>query len=150
MPFDVDTPLPAERKDMLAKASLKQIDLLSKNKNGFFMMIEGSQLDDYGHFNQIGLLMEETLDFDQTIGEIYKWAAQDGETLVIVTADHETGGLSLLGGSLNTGSVEVKFSTDDHSGTMVPIYAFGPGSENFSGFMDQKEIFRKMKHLLGL
>ena len=150
VPFDVDTPLPAERKDMLAKASLKQIDLLSKNKNGFFIMIEGSQLDDYGHFNQIGLLMEETLDFDQTIGEIYKWAAQDGETLVIVTADHETGGLSLLGGSLNTGSVEVKFSTDDHSGTMVPIYAFGPGSENFSGFMDQKEIFRKVKHLLGL
>lgn len=150
VPFDVDTPLPADRKDMLAKASLKELELLSKNDKGFFMMIEGSQLDDYGHFNEIGLLMEETLDFDQTVGEIFKWAAQDGETLVVVTADHETGGLSLLGGSLRTGSVEVKFTTGDHSGVMVPVYAFGPGAENFTGFMKQKDIFWKVKALLGL
>lgn len=150
VPFEVDTPLPADRKDMLAKASMKQIELLSKNDKGFFMMIEGSQLDDYGHFNDLGLLMQETLDFDQTVGEVFKWAAQDGETLVVVTADHETGGLALLGGSLTTGSVEAKFTTGDHSGVMVPVYAFGPGSENFAGFMKQKDIFWKVKALLGL
>ncbi len=150
VPFEVDTPLPAERKDMLARASMKEISLLDKNENGFFLMIEGSQLDDYGHFNDIGLLMEETLDFDQTIGEVMRWAAQDGETLVIVTADHETGGLALLGGDLANGTVEVKFTTDDHSGVMVPVYSFGPRADEFKGFMVQTEIFDKIKSILGL
>ncbi len=150
VPFEVDTPLPDERKDMLAQASLKELSMLSKNENGFFLMVEGSQLDDYGHFNDISLLMEETLDFDRTVGEIFKWAVQDGETLVVVTADHETGGLALLGGELATGTVEVKFTTDDHSGVMVPVYAFGPLAEEFGGFMIQTEIFSKIKSLLGL
>lgn len=150
VPYPVDTPVPAERGDILAKASLKGIDLLNQNKNGFFMMIEGSQLDDYGHFNQLDMLMQETLDFDQTIGAVMKWAAADGQTLVVVTADHQTGGPTVLGGDYHTGTVQVNFSTRDHSGTMVPVYAFGPGSENFTGFMDNTEIFWKIKRLLGL
>ncbi len=150
VPYPVDTPVPAERGDLLAKASLKGIDLLNQNKNGFFMMIEGSQLDDYGHFNQLDMLMQETLDFDQTIGAMMKWAAADGQTLVVVTADHQTGGPTVLGGDYHTGTVQVNFSTRDHSGTMVPVYAFGPGSENFTGFMDNTEIFWKIKRLLGL
>ena len=150
VPYPVDTPVPAERGDLLAKASLKGIDLLNHNKNGFFMMIEGSQLDDYGHFNQLDMLMQETLDFDQTIGAVMKWAAADGQTLVVVTADHQTGGPTVLGGDYHTGTVLVNFSTRDHSGTMVPVYAFGPGSENFTGFMDNTEIFWKIKRLLGL
>ncbi len=150
VPFEKDTPLPKERKDMLARVSMKQIELMSKSDNGFFMMIEGSQLDDYGHFNEIGLLMEETLDFDKTIGEVYKWAAKDGETLVVVTADHETGGVALVGGDLASGTIEAKFTTDGHSGVMVPVYAFGPGSEYFTGIMLHTDIFHKIKHLLGL
>ena len=150
VPYPVDAPVPAERGDLLAKASLKGIDLLNHNKNGFFMMIEGSQLDDYGHFNQLDMLMQETLDFDQTIGAVMKWAAADGQTLVVVTADHQTGGPTVLGGDYHTGTVQVNFSTRDHSGTMVPVYAFGPGSENFTGFMDNTEIFWKIKRLLGL
>lgn len=150
VPYPVDTPVPAERGDLLAKASLKGIDLLNQNKNGFFMLIEGSQLDDYGHFNQLDMLMQETLDFDQTIGAVMKWAAADGQTLVVVTADHQTGGPTVLGGDYHTGTVQVNFSTRDHSGTMVPVYAFGPGSENFTGFMDNTEIFWKIKRLLGL
>ena len=150
VPFDVDTPLPDERGDLLARASLKGIELLNQNKNGFFMMIEGSQLDDYGHFNQLDMLMKETLDFDQTIGKMMQWAAQDGETLVVVTADHETGGMTVHGGDLATGTVKAHFSTKDHSGTMVPVYAFGPGSEYFTGFMDNTDIFWKIKKLLNL
>ena len=150
VPYPVDTPVPAERGDLLAKASLKGIDLLNQNKNGFFMMIEGSQLDDYGHFNQLDMLMQETLDFDQTRGAVMNWAAADGQTLVVVTADHQTGGPTVLGGDYHTGTVQVNFSTRDHSGTMVPVYAFGPGSENFTGFMDNTEIFWKIKRLLGL
>ena len=150
VPYPVDTPLPAERGDLLARASLKGIELLNQNKNGFFMMIEGSQLDDYGHFNDLDLLMQETHDFDRTIGAIYQWAAQDGETLVVVTADHETGGLTLVDGDLNEGKIVCKFSTGSHSGVMVPVYAFGPGAEEFTGIYENTAIFDQIKKLLNL
>ena len=83
-----DTPVPAERSDSLAQSALKGMDIMDKNKKGFFMMIEGSQLDDYGHFNDLDLLMQETHDFDRTVGKVFEWAAKDGETLVVVTAYH--------------------------------------------------------------
>ena len=148
MPYDKDTPLPDERGDLLARASMKGIELMNRNKKGFFMMIEGSQLDDYGHFNQLDMLMKETLDFDQTIGKVMKWAAEDGETLVVVTADHETGGLTLVNGDKNKGRVECCFSTRDHSGAMVPVYAFGPGAEHFTGIYENTDVFKRIKQLL--
>ena len=148
VPYDKDTPLPDERGDLLARASMKGISLMNQNKNGFFMMIEGSQLDDYSHFNQLDLLMKETLDFDKTIGEVMKWAAKDGETLVVVTADHETGGLTLVNGNKDEGRVECCFSTKDHSGAMVPVYAFGPGAENFTGIFENTDVFKKIKKLM--
>ena len=148
VPYDKDTPLPDERGDLLARASMKGISLMNQNKNGFFMMIEGSQLDDYGHFNQLDLLMKETLDFDQTVGEVMKWAAKDGETLVVVAADHETGGLTLVNGNKDEGRVECCFSTKDHSGAMVPVYAFGPGAENFTGIFENTDVFKKIKKLM--
>ena len=146
----VDTPVPAQRGDLLARASLKAIELLNQNPNGFFLMIEGSQLDDYGHFNDLDMLMQEVHDFDRTIGKVFEWAAQDGETLVVVTADHETGGLTLVGGDLNEGKIIGKFSTGSHSGVMVPVYAFGPGHENFTGIFENTDIFWKIKKLLNL
>ena len=148
VPYDKDTPLPDERGDLLARASMKGISLMNQNKNGLFMMIEGSQLDDYGHFNQLDMLMKETLDFDKTIGEVMKWAAKDGETLVVVTADHETGGLTLVNGNKDEGRVECCFSTKDHSGAMVPVYAFGPGAENFTGIFENTDVFKKIKKLM--
>lgn len=145
-----DTPLPAVRGDYLAKASLKAIDIMNKNPNGFFLMIEGSQLDDYGHFNDLDLLMQEVHDFDRTVGAIFDWAAKDGETLVVVTADHETGGLTLVDGNLNEGRIVCKFSTGGHSGTMVPVYAFGPGAENFTGIFENTDIPKRILELLNI
>lgn len=145
-----DTPLPAVRGNYLERAAMNAINILDKNPKGFFLMIEGSQLDDYGHFNDIDLLMQETHDFDRTIGAIFKWAAQDGETLVVVTADHETGGLTLVDGDLGQGKIVCKFSTGGHSGTMVPIYAFGPGSENFTGIIDNTDVAKRIMKLLNL
>lgn len=145
-----DTPLPAERGDRLAQSALKGMDIMSRNGKGFFMMIEGSQLDDYGHFNDLDLLMQETHDFDRTVGAVFEWAAKDGETLVVVTADHETGGLTLVGGDLKKGEIQCKFSTTSHSGVMVPVYAFGPGAENFAGLYENTAIFDKIASLLKL
>lgn len=144
----LDTPVPAVRGDLLARASLKGIELLNQNKKGFFMMVEGSQLDDYGHFNDLDLLMQETHDFDRTVGKMFEWAARDGETLVVVTADHETGGLTLVDGDLATGRIVGKFSTGGHSGVMVPVYAFGPGAEEFTGIYENTDVFHKIEKLM--
>lgn len=148
MAYDIDRD-PAQQPD-LEEMTRIAIEKLSKNPEGFFLMVEGSQLDDYGHFNDIDLLMQETHDFDRTIGRIFEWAAQDGETLVVVTADHETGGLTLVDGDLNEGRIVCKFSTGSHSGVMVPVYAFGPGAENFTGIFENTDIFWKIKKLLNL
>jgi alkaline phosphatase len=71
-------------------------------------------------------VVTEMLDFDRVLGDILSFAEADGETLVIVTADHETGGLSITGGDVATGSVEGSFSTGGHTAITVPVYAFGP------------------------
>lgn len=146
----LDLPVPAKRGDILAEASMKAIDLLSQNDSGFFLMIEGSQIDDYGHFNDIDLLMQEMADFDKTIGKVMEWAANDGETLVVITADHQTGGLTLLDGNIEKGEVTVNFSSRGHTGIMVPVFAFGPGADEFTGMYENYELFHKMKKLLNL
>ena len=148
MAYDLDRN--PEEQPSIEEMTRTAIEKLSKNENGFFLMVEGSQLDDYGHFNDLDLLMQETHDFDRTIGRVLEWAAKDGETLVVVTADHETGGLTLVDGDLNEGRIVCKFSTGGHSGVMVPVYAFGPGAENFTGIFENTDVFWKIKKLLGL
>ena len=115
------------RGEMLAEASMKAIEILKNNPDGFFLMIEGSQIDWGGHDNDGDYVVNEMLDFDRTVGKILDFAEQDKNTLVIITADHETGGMSLIGGDIDKGVVNVKFATLDHTGVMVPVFAFGPG-----------------------
>jgi alkaline phosphatase len=142
--------MPDGRGDMLGTATEFAIDLLDKNETGFFLMVEGSQIDWGGHDNDLAYVVTEMLDFDKVVGEVLDYAAHDGETLVIVTADHETGGLSITGGNIATGFVEGKFSTGGHTGIAVPVYAFGPGAGYFSGSYENTAIHAKMKFLLGL
>ena len=139
------------RGDMLVESSMKAIELLNQNENGFFLMIEGSQIDWGGHDNDIEYVVNELLDFDNTIGMVLDFAENDGNTLVIVTADHETGGLTLPGSSDILGdSTATHFSTTHHTGIMVPVYAKGPGSEVFAGTYENNTIFNKMMDALGL
>ncbi len=143
-------PLAAQRGDLFTKACMHSLGILSQGKKGFFAMLEGSRIDDCGHSNNLPQLMEEVFDFDKTIGEVLKWAEKDRHTLVIVLADHETGGLTLLGGDIKTGSVSGKFSTGDHSGIAVPVYAYGPGAEEFEGIYENTDVFKKIVSLLNL
>ena len=137
-------PLPEVRKNTFPKAAMKAIELLSRNEKGFFLMIEGSEIDSRAHENNLELTVAETHDFDRTIGEVLKWAANDGETLVVILADHECGGLTLVDGDLASGKVEGHFSTGGHSGVMIPVYSFGPEAENFSGIFENADVFYKM------
>ncbi|MCD4729592.1 MAG: alkaline phosphatase, partial [Bacteroidales bacterium] len=137
------------RGDMLPQSAVKAIVTLNRNSNGFFLMIEGSQIDWGGHEKNTDYIVEEMLDFDRTVGEVLKFAEQDGNTLVIVTADHETGGMTVNKGDNENGEVQAAFTTDSHTGVMIPVFAFGPGSEDFCGIYENTEIFFKMKKAFG-
>jgi alkaline phosphatase len=94
--------------------------------------------------------VEEMMDFDRALAVALDFAEKDGETLVIVTADHETGGFSINGGDFKTGEVTGAFTTGGHTAVMVPVFAFGPGAENFMGIQENVDIYRHMMNLLGL
>ena len=113
-------------------------------------MVEGSMIDWAAHENNIGYVVEEMIDFDQSIGAAYDFAASDGSTLIVVTADHETGGLVLTGGDIKAGTVEANFAGKDHSAVMVPIFSYGPGAERFSGIHENTFFFNEFMYLLGL
>ena len=138
------------RGNMLPVSVEKTINVLSKNKNGFFLMVEGSQIDWGGHDNDIDYILAETLDFDKAVKIALDFAAANGETLVIITADHETGGLSNLEGNFEEGTAGGKFTTTDHSAIPVPLFATGPGASEFHGFIDNTDVFKIMKRLLEL
>lgn len=132
------------RGDELVKSTETALNLLKGNKKGMFLMIEGAQIDWGGHANDTKYIVDEMIDFDNAIGKVLEFAAKDGNTLVIITADHETGGFSMNNGSTKTGMVEGKFTTGSHKGVMIPVFAYGPGSEAFGGFYENNEIFHKM------
>ncbi len=110
-------------------------------------MAEGAQIDDGGHANKMGYEVREMIDFDKAVGEAMRFADTNGETLVIVTADHETGGLSLLDGNIRKRYVDGKIGTDDHSAVMVPVFAYGPHSEDFRGVYQNTDIFKKIMRI---
>ena len=132
------------RKDWLARAFDKSIGIVSKNKAGFFLMAEAAQIDYGGHSNNISYVVTEMLDFDRLIAKAMAFADSNGETLVIVTADHETGGLTLLDGDYKTGYVSGSFSTGDHTAVPVPVFAYGPMSYLFDGVYENTAIYEKM------
>jgi alkaline phosphatase len=138
------------RGDELSISSETALDILKQNEKGFFLVIEGSQIDWGGHANDTDYIIEEMKDFDKVIGEVFDFAAKDGETLVIITADHETGGFSINGGSTETGEVKGAYTTGGHTGVMIPVLAFGPGAQAFSGFYENTAIFDKMMNALKL
>lgn len=137
------------RGDELGKGSAIALTILNRNKKGFFMMIEGSQIDWGGHAKDKDYVVSEAVDFDNVVGTVLDFAAKNGETLVIITADHETGGFGLTGGNLATGEVEGSFIYGDHTGVMVPLFAFGPGAEKFSGLQENTDVYKKMSALFG-
>lgn len=130
------------------EAVLKALELLDDNKKGFFLMVEGSCIDDWCHANKVGFAVEEILDFDRTVGAVLEWAAKDGETLVIVTADHSTGAMTLLGGNVEGQSVAVNYANTGHNGVALPVYAWGPGAEKFVGIYENTELSQMIKEII--
>ncbi|MDR1746702.1 MAG: alkaline phosphatase [Tannerella sp.] len=131
-----------ETLSLLADATRGAIRKLNADsKKGFFLMVEGAKIDYAGHANSFPGSIVETLSFDLAVAEALKFADSNGETLVIVTGDHETGGLTMVDGDGEQGSVVARYMTDDHTPVMLPVYAYGPYSNRFTGVYENTALF---------
>ena len=148
------------RDDFLVNATNLAIKYLSKSSNGFFLMVEGSQIDWEGHAANAQGIIEEVRDFDKAVGAAIDFAEVDGETLVIVTADHETGGFALApaikDSAWSHNEISPKFyegakdlSYAAHTATLIPVLAYGPNSATFGGIYQNTDIFHKIVELTG-
>lgn len=150
-----DAPLPANQgRDYEINIVDKSLKYLSSkgSKKGFFYMIEGSQIDWGGHAANSDWIIAEMKNFDATIGKVLDFAAKDGNTLVIVTADHETGGYAILQGSKMDEIIggfadkgKPNSNSLNHTAAMIPVFAFGPGAEAFQGIYENTAIFTKIR-----
>ena len=143
------------RGNYLPEATAQALTILKNNSpKGFFLMVEGSQIDSGGHSNDAEVVITETLDFDKTIAVAFDFADRNPGTLVVVTADHETGGMTIPSNKSDftkgESGIQYLFSTGGHTGVMVPVYAYGAGAENFSTIMENTDLPKKMAALLGL
>lgn len=138
-----------ERGEFLPESVESAINILKNNDKGFCLMVEGSQIDWACHANEKDATINEMLDFDRAIKVALDYADRDPNTLVIITADHETGGMSLTGGDLSTGEVEAKYGTKGHSAVMVPVFAYGAGAVEFAGIYQNTDILTKILKLYG-
>lgn len=135
--------------NFLAETTKDAIEYLqSQSDKGFFLMVEGAKIDYAGHAKSLPGSIIETLSFDLAVAEALKFADKDGETLVVITGDHETGGLVLLDGDEQTGRVMGVYVTNDHTPSMLPVYAYGPGAEKFTGVYRNTEIARRIKSMI--
>ena len=149
--YSEDDPLTEpSRGDVLRPAAMKAIEMLDRNQKGFALMIEGSQIDWACHNNDSAYLIAELADFELMLNAVLDYAERDGNTLVVVTADHETGGLTLPCGDIEKGINNVRFLWGNHTGCMVPVFAYGPGAEYFSGIHQNTDIPNIIRWLLNI
>ncbi len=145
---DNQPPPTAQGRDYLPFAAKMAVKYLPKRSSeGFFLMVEGSQIDWACHANKAVPLLDEMKDFETAIARVLEFARKDGETLVIVTGDHETGGASIVEGSTMR-KIKMGFTSNGHTGAMAPVFAFGPGAELFRGIYENNEIHDKIKEAL--
>ncbi len=141
------SPLPLEKEGKfdklphLSQMVTKALSLLDNDK-GFFIMIEGGRIDHTGHSNKIDANIAETIEFANAVKTVIDWAKNRKDTLVIVTADHETGGLTVKKNNGKGVYPEVEWKSKGHSGVNVPFYAWGMNSEEFGRTIDNTDFFR--------
>ncbi len=136
-------------RDYLLPATELALDFLEdRSGKGFFIMIEGAQIDWGGHANNIDYVVDEFHEFDKVVDMCIEFAKKNGETLVVVTADHETGGLAINPESTMR-KLETAFTTGGHTATMIPVFAYGPGADRFAGIYDNTKIYTKMRQAFG-
>lgn len=146
-----------ERGNYLTEATVKAMEILhnnDKSDKGFFLMVEGSQIDFASHANDTPLIQEEMRDFDRAVAAAMDFADRVPGTLVVVTADHETSGLTMVSNKADftrsESGIDYRHSTTGHSGIMVPVYLYGAGAERINGIMDNTDLPKRLMALIGV
>ena len=142
------------RGDFLTDATQLALDHFDRKGQPFFLMVEGSYIDWGGHAENAEMVISEVLDFDKTLGVVLDYIEKNPNTLLVVTADHETGGMSIgkyYEQDKATGKrtevpekAAIYFNTDQHTGELIPVFAAGKGAEHFQGIYQNNEIYHKM------
>lgn len=137
------------RGDFLPSSTSYAIDFLqSRASDGFFLMVEGARIDKSSHGNDFPTTVQEVLDFDRAVEAAIRFAEKDGNTLVIISADHETGALALRNGDPKKGNVSGTYSSGGHTAIPVPLFAYGPGSQYFRGVQENSDVSNKINALM--
>jgi alkaline phosphatase len=125
----------------LSEMTATALDLLDDDPNGFLLIIEAAGIDHSGHDNLLERNVFETLEFDKTVQVVLEWAKKNKDTLVIVTADHETGGLRVTQNNGQGQFPSATWETDGHSDVNIPIYAWGQNADTLQSEIDNTDIF---------
>lgn len=134
----------------LAESTRRALELLGDRAAGFLLVVEQEETDESAHDHDLDAVVAAMTELDEALQVILEHAAARGDTLVVVTADHETAGLAIIDGDLDEGTAALRWLEDDHLNTWVPLFAFGPGAPRFAGVYDNTEIGRRIAELLGL
>jgi alkaline phosphatase len=148
-----EEPTSADPTEYLTRAVEKALGTLERtaDRNGYFLMIESAIIDGYGHNNDSEGMIEEMQEFDRTLQMLVKYVESHPETLLVVMADHETGGTGVSYRSHEVGEekpIVLSFSTKGHTGTVVPIFAYGAGAEEFGAIMKNIELPKIIERLM--
>lgn len=144
--------LPAKHKgrdSFLKEATEQALAKLSASDSGFFLMVEGSYIDWAGHARDKEFMLAEMLDFEEAMAVALRYVDAHENTLLIVTGDHETGGMSVGKGD-QIDQVDLYFNTDQHTADLVPVFAKGRGAEGFKGFYQNSDVFHKILKAAGI
>jgi len=134
----------------LAVTALRAIELLREDPGGFLLLVECEITDEFGHSNDIEEVMRGMRELNDAVAAVLEATERGGETLVVVTADHDTGTLAIVDGDYGEGRATVRWATGDHSSQWLPLFAFGPGAERFTGVLDNTEVGQRIAQALGL
>lgn len=145
-----DMPEDGEREYLTATTeyAIQYLQQRCNKKKGFFLMVEGARIDKESHGNNYPGMVREMLDFDKAVTAAIKFADQDGHTLVIITADHETGATVLNWAVPSKGIADGMFSSGGHTPMPVPIFAYGPGSRKFACVQENSDVSNKIVELI--
>jgi alkaline phosphatase len=145
----------------LADMTLKALDILDDDPDGFMLMVEGGRIDHAEHENSIKDALADLFAFDEAVGQAMAYQEQDSTVAVVVTADHETGGPAITGTSYAYPGYDaleeigdgrsgfLKWISNHHTATMVPVFAAGPRTSRFDGVQHNTEINAKLAWALG-
>lgn len=133
----------------LAEMTTYALEKLSEDEDGFFLMVEGSQIDTFGEKNEFDRQVEELYDFDCAVAVAMRYVALHPDTVLIITADHETGGVTLPIGLTLENTSEICYATKKHTCKAVPVFAAGYGTDALTGIQENTDIAIFVAGLLG-